>query len=80
MLHGRSSRKRLRISSILTFGDAKRKEFMSLVQGNMIVIEYEKRFTKLVKYVVAFVIDETNKCKWFEEGLRTGIKAPVMAT
>ena len=37
----------------------------------MTITEYEKKFTELVKYVITFVLDETGKCKRFEEGLRT---------
>lgn len=52
-----------------SFCDAKRKEFMNLVQGDMTDAKYEKRFTELVKYALAFVIDEADKFKWFEEAL-----------
>ena len=38
------------------FYEAKSNEFMSLVQGNMSVAEYEKKFTELAKYVLAFVV------------------------
>lgn len=44
---------------------------MNLVQVGMTVLEYKKRFTEFAKSVLAFVVDETNKCKQFEEGLRT---------
>lgn len=37
-----------------SFCDTKRSEFMNLVEGNMIVIEYKKRFTELAKYALAF--------------------------
>ena len=43
----------------------------------MTIVEYEKQFTKLVKYALAFVIDETGKYKRSEEGLRTQIRALV---
>lgn len=62
------------------FCDTKRKEFMSLAQGDIIVVENEKRFTKLSKFVVAFVIDEIDKCKQFEEGLWTENRAPITTT
>lgn len=51
------------------FCDAKRKEFMNLVQGEMTDAKSEKRFIELVKYALAFVIDEADKFKWFEEAL-----------
>ncbi|TYK29193.1 uncharacterized protein E5676_scaffold880G00030 [Cucumis melo var. makuwa] len=47
-----------------------RNKFMSLVQGDMIVIEYEKQFIELAMYALAFANDEVDKCKQFEEGLR----------
>ena len=53
---------------------------MSLAQGDIIVVENEKRFTKLSKFVVAFVIDEIDKCKQFEEGLWTENRAPITTT
>ncbi|KAA0031989.1 putative Retrotransposon protein [Cucumis melo var. makuwa] len=49
------------------------------VQGDMAIIEYEKRFIELAKYALVFVTDEVDKCKRFEEGMRTEIRAPVTA-
>ena len=46
-----------------SFCDAKRNEFMSLVQGDVTIVEYEKKFTELAKYALSFVIDEIDKCK-----------------
>ncbi|KAA0054747.1 uncharacterized protein E6C27_scaffold437G00220 [Cucumis melo var. makuwa] len=43
--------------------DKKRKEFMNLFQGDLTVTEYEKQFTEMVKYTLAFIIDEADKCK-----------------
>lgn len=43
----------------------------------MTIVEYEKKFTKLVKYALAFVLDEEDKCKCFEGGLKTAIWTPV---
>ena len=56
-----------------SFVDAKRKEFLSLVQGYMSIAEYEKKFVELTKYVISFIMDEEEKCKCFEGGLRTPI-------
>lgn len=53
---------------------------MSLVQGDMTVVEYEKLFTKFAKYALAFVINGSDKCKRFEEGLQNEIRAPVMVS
>lgn len=63
-----------------SFCDEKRKKFMSLLQGDMTVVEYEKIFTELAKYTVDFVIDEVDKCKQFGEGLRIEIRAPITAS
>ncbi|KAA0059552.1 uncharacterized protein E5676_scaffold1449G00070 [Cucumis melo var. makuwa] len=46
-----------------------RKKFMSLVQGEMIVTEYEKKFTELAKYALAFVIIEIDKSMHIERCL-----------
>ncbi|KAA0062038.1 hypothetical protein E6C27_scaffold89G003760 [Cucumis melo var. makuwa] len=50
---------------------------MNLVKGELTVAGYEKQFTELAKYALAFVVDETDKCKRFEEGLQTEIIALV---
>lgn len=62
-----------------SFCDAKRDKFMNFVQGNLIVAKYEKRFTELTKYALAFVIDETGKCKNFEHKLKAKIMTSVTA-
>lgn len=49
----------------------KKNGFISLVQGDMIVVMYEKMFTEFTKYVLAFVIDEADKCKHFENSFGT---------
>ena len=51
---------------------------MSLVQGNMTVTEYEKRFTELATYALTFMVDEGVKYKRFEESLHTKVIAPVI--
>ena len=43
----------------------------------MTIPEYEKKFTELVKYAVAFIMDEEDKYKRFEGGLRTTIQTPT---
>ncbi|KAA0025338.1 uncharacterized protein E5676_scaffold718G00190 [Cucumis melo var. makuwa] len=52
---------------------------MSLIQGDMTIVEYEKRFTELAKYALALVIDETDKYERFQNGLRTKIRASITA-
>ena len=39
-----------------SFCDTKRDVFMSLVQGYMTVVKYEKKFTELAKYALAIAI------------------------
>lgn len=43
----------------------------------MIIIEYEKKFTELARYAIAYVMDEKDKCKLFEGVLRATIQTPV---
>ncbi|TYJ96210.1 uncharacterized protein E5676_scaffold261G00500 [Cucumis melo var. makuwa] len=57
-----------------SFVDVKRKEFLCLVQDDMTVAEYEKKFTELAKYTIIFIIDEENKWKCFEGGLQMTIQ------
>ena len=63
-----------------SFCDEKRKEFLNLVQGGMTVAEYEKKFTELAKYALALIAEEADKCKRFEDGLRSEIRTPVTAS
>ena len=42
--------------------------------------EYEKKYTKLSKYATAIVVDEIDRCKRFEEGLREEIRTLVTAS
>lgn len=37
---------------------------MSLVQSDMSIVKYEEIY-QIAKYVIAIVIDEADKCKWF---------------
>lgn len=53
-----------------SFYDAKRNEIMSLVQGDITILKYEKKFTKLTKYTLAYVLDDADKCKHFGDGPR----------
>lgn len=52
-----------------SFVDVKRKKIFSLKPGDMTIMKYEQKFTKLEKYVI-----------FFEEGLRTTIREPVMTS
>ncbi|EOY21430.1 Gag protease polyprotein [Theobroma cacao] len=52
----------------------KKKEFLSLKQGNLIVEEYETRFNELMLYVLDLVKSEQDQANYFEEKLRNKIK------
>ena len=45
-------------------------DFLSLQEGSMIVVEYERRFNELSRYAMEFISIETNRAKRFEQGLR----------
>ncbi|KAA0036813.1 DNA/RNA polymerases superfamily protein [Cucumis melo var. makuwa] len=47
--------------------------------GTMTVAEYEKKYTELSKYATRVIVDEGERCKRFEEGLREEIRTPVTA-
>ncbi|KAA0025962.1 uncharacterized protein E6C27_scaffold34G002770 [Cucumis melo var. makuwa] len=52
-----------------SFCDAKRNEFMSLVQSDITLTKYEKKFTERAKYTLALVIGVTDKCMRIERCL-----------
>ncbi|KAA3461417.1 reverse transcriptase [Gossypium australe] len=56
------------------FIDQKRKEFLELKQGKMLVTEYEREFVRLNKYARECVSTEAIMCKRFEDGLNEDIK------
>ena len=59
--------------------DAKRKEFIDLIQGNSSVIEFEAKFTALSRFAMEMVSTLHLKCKKFEEGLQISIRPLVVA-
>ncbi|KAJ4701059.1 Retrotransposon protein, putative, Ty3-gypsy subclass [Melia azedarach] len=59
------------------YRDAKRNEFLMLVQGSMTVEDYENKFTELLRFASDVIRDETDKCKRFEAGLRNDIRRSV---
>ncbi|XP_038896366.1 uncharacterized protein LOC120084630 [Benincasa hispida] len=63
-----------------SFRDRKQDEFLQLMQGNMTIVEYELKYTKLSKYALNIVVDEKERCRRFETGLRQEIRTPVTAT
>ena len=48
-------------------------------QGNLIVAEYEKKFSRLSKYAPELVLTETFRCRQFEDGLKEYIKRYLTA-
>ncbi|XP_038877272.1 uncharacterized protein LOC120069556 [Benincasa hispida] len=63
-----------------TFRDAKRNEFLKLVQGSLTVAEYEQKYTELRKYASCIIMDETERSRRFKEGLRGEIRTHVTAS
>ena len=56
------------------------KKFLILKQRNLLVAEYEKEFSHLIKYSPESVLTEAFMCRQFEDGLNEFIKrylAPV---
>lgn len=56
---------------------AKAREFINLKQGSMTVLEYETRFTRLARFATHMNMDEFQKARQFEEGLRDGLRRMV---
>ena len=55
-------------------------EFMTLVQGSMTVEEYERKFSKLLRFTQFTVPNEREKCRRFERGLQKDIRMIVTRT
>ncbi|KAL2480414.1 Gag protease polyprotein-like protein [Abeliophyllum distichum] len=62
----------------LAYKDDKQDLFLHLVQGSVIVVEYQKRFMELSKYAALLIANEVNRCKRFEGGLRREIRVAVI--
>ncbi|KAA3469686.1 maturase K [Gossypium australe] len=56
------------------FINQKRKEFLELKQGRMIVTEYEREFVRFSKYAWECVSTEAIMCKRFKDGLNEDIR------
>ena len=50
--------------------EEKETEFISLKQGNLSLVEYERKFDKLSRYALHLVDTEERKARRFERGLR----------
>lgn len=57
--------------------EAHRREFMSVVQGERSIAEYEAEFFRLSRYARALVVTEYNKCVRFEDGLRFDLRVLI---
>ncbi|XP_017639931.1 uncharacterized protein LOC108481284 [Gossypium arboreum] len=57
--------------------DQKRKEFLDLKQGHMMVTEYEREFVRLSKYAQECVSFKGKICRRFEDGLNEDIRSSV---
>ena len=58
--------------------DSKIEEFFKLEQKNMLVSEYEKKFSELVRLVPYIQADEVLKCKRFLSGLQHRIRLHLL--
>ncbi|MQL97009.1 hypothetical protein Taro_029692 [Colocasia esculenta] len=59
--------------------DKMEQKFLLLTQGSMTVLEYEARFSELLKYAPHIVADERMKAKKFVMGLRPSLRTRLVA-
>ena len=57
---------------------AKVREFLELKQGNMTVLEYMTKFTKLTRFGDDYVAINMAKVKKFEDGLKLSFRGKIM--
>lgn len=60
-----------------SYGEACRRQFIGLTQGDRTVVEYEAKFFRLSKYTHGLVASNYNKSIQFEERLKYDIKVLV---
>ena len=60
------------------YKETKWKRFLNMKQGNLIVAEYEKEFSRLSKYSPELVLTETFRCRQFKDDLKESIKRYLM--
>ena len=63
-----------------TANESLRMEFINLVQGSMIVAQYEAKFTSLSRFARAFISTEEKKAKQFMRGLMLSIRNKIAET
>lgn len=78
MLVKSSSRKYL-MECIFLRLEERQDEFLHLEQGELTVIDYEKRFIELAKYAMMVVATERDRCRCFKTRLRPEIRIPIIA-
>ncbi|XP_012487940.1 uncharacterized protein LOC105801150 [Gossypium raimondii] len=66
-------RKYVRVSYV----DARRREFMNLMQGDRTVAEYEAKFLRLSCYARGIVASEYEKCAYFEDGFKDSLRVLI---
>ncbi|KAK5842299.1 hypothetical protein PVK06_004637 [Gossypium arboreum] len=57
----------------------KKQEFLMLQQGDMSVIDYERKFSRLNRYASEFIPTEADSCKRFLQGLQDEIKVQLVS-
>ncbi|KAA3461859.1 1-phosphatidylinositol-4,5-bisphosphate phosphodiesterase beta-2 [Gossypium australe] len=57
--------------------DGRKKEFLSLTQGDKSVAEYEAEFPCLSRYAEGIIAIEYEKYVWFEDGLRDNLRVLI---
>ncbi|XP_024018441.1 uncharacterized protein LOC112090707 [Morus notabilis] len=62
-----------------SYMDEKVMDFMSLLQGDMSVREYETKFNDLSRFAPSLVESENLKCLKFEKGLKNSVRRPLVA-
>ncbi|KHG16617.1 1-phosphatidylinositol-4,5-bisphosphate phosphodiesterase beta-2 [Gossypium arboreum] len=60
-----------------SYVDARRKEFLNLLQGGKTVAEYEAEFLKLSRYAVGIVATEYKRSVHFEDGLTDDLRVLI---
>ncbi|XP_024025359.1 uncharacterized protein LOC112092721 [Morus notabilis] len=62
-----------------SYRDEKAIEFMSLLQGDMSVSEYEAKFNDLSRFAPSLVESKHLRCLKFEKGLKNYVRRPLVA-
>ncbi|XP_052486293.1 uncharacterized protein LOC105765935 [Gossypium raimondii] len=60
-----------------SYVNARRREFMNLMQGDRSLAEYEAEFLRLSRYAQGMVASEYEKCVRFEDGLRDKLRVLI---